>query len=104
MPICFMLVDHMHTRMHGVIMSHYLLPYACAYTMSFIDIHLAVVGTHAAHTSAKLAMEGEYTEARVNAFSRQRLLQRTRYSLALLPYPNCYTIASLSCTIQSLES
>jgi hypothetical protein len=44
-----------------------------------IDIHLAVVGSHAAHTSAKLAMEGEYTEARVNAFSKQRLLQRTRY-------------------------
>jgi hypothetical protein len=43
------------------------------------DIHLAVVGSHAAHTSAKLAMEGEYTEARVNAFSKQRLLQRTRY-------------------------
>ena len=45
-----------------------------------VDIHLAVVGTHAAHTSAKLAMEGEYTEARVNAFSNQRLLQRTRYN------------------------
>ena len=44
-----------------------------------VDIHLTVVGSHAAHTSAKLAMEGEYTEARVNAFSKQRLLQRTRY-------------------------
>ena len=46
-----------------------------------LDIHLAVVGTHAAHTSAKLAIEGEYTEARVNCFSKQRLLQRTRYNV-----------------------
>lgn len=49
------------------------------YDIVYVDIHLAVVGSHAAHTSAKLAMEGEYTEARVNAFSKQRLLQRTRY-------------------------
>jgi len=38
-----------------------------------------VVGTHVARNTAKLTMEGEYTEARVNAMSQQRLLQRTRY-------------------------
>ena len=54
-------------------------------TQPLADIHLAVVGTHAAHASARLAMEGEYTEARVNAFSKQRLLQRTRYNYVPSP-------------------
>lgn len=39
---------------------------------------MAVVGTHAAHTSAKLAMKGEFTHARLNALVSQRLMQRTR--------------------------
>ena len=42
------------------------------------DIHMGVVGTHVAHNTAKLTMDGEYTHARLNAMSSQRLLQRTR--------------------------
>ena len=42
------------------------------------DIDMAVVGTHVAHTTAKLAMEGEYTQARMNALVSQRLMQRQR--------------------------
>ena len=39
---------------------------------------MAVVGTHVAHRTANLAMQGEYTQARISALSNQRLLQRTR--------------------------
>ena len=46
----------------------------------FADIQMAVVGTHTAHTTAKLAMEGEFTHARMNALVSQRLMQRTRYN------------------------
>ncbi len=41
---------------------------------------MGVVGSHVARNTAKLTMGGEYTGARVNAFSKQRLLQRNRCS------------------------
>lgn len=44
------------------------------------DIDMAVVGTHVAHTTAKLAMEGEYTQARMNALVSQRLMQRQSHT------------------------
>ena len=42
------------------------------------DIKMAVLGSHAAHKTAALAMDGEYTSARANAIGMQRLLQRNR--------------------------
>jgi hypothetical protein len=42
------------------------------------DIDMSVVGTHVARTTASLAVEGEYSQARLSALSNQRLLQRTR--------------------------
>ena len=39
---------------------------------------MSVVGCHVAHTTATLAMGGEYSQARLNALSNQRLLQRVR--------------------------
>ena len=42
------------------------------------DMDLALVGAHVTHTTAQLAMEGEYSEARVKAMANQRLLQRNR--------------------------
>jgi len=38
--------------------------------------NLAVLGTNVAQKSAKLAMEGEYTDARMKAFSNKLLLKR----------------------------
>ncbi len=43
-----------------------------------VGIDMGVVGSHVARNTAKLTMEGEYTGARVNALSNQRLLQRNR--------------------------
>ena len=43
------------------------------------DIDISVVGTHVAHTTAQLAMEGEYSQARLGAISSQRLLQKARW-------------------------
>ena len=54
------------------------------------DIQMAVVGTHAAHTTAKLAIEGEFTHARMNALVSQRLMQRTRYD----GYPKWHILCS----------
>ena len=42
------------------------------------DIHMNVVGTHVAQRTAELAMEGEYTTARLAALTNQRLLARSR--------------------------
>ena len=43
------------------------------------DIDMSVVGAHVAHTTATLAMGGEYSQARLSALSSQRMLQRNRY-------------------------
>jgi hypothetical protein len=43
------------------------------------DIDMSVVGTHVARTTASLAVEGEYSQARLSALSNQRLLQRTSH-------------------------
>ena len=45
---------------------------------------MSVVGAHVAHTTATLAMGGEYSQARLSALSSQRMLQRTRYHVPLL--------------------
>ena len=47
--------------------------------MFFTGIDLAVLGKHIANTTAKLAMEGEFTQARVNAIVGQRLIEKHRY-------------------------
>ena len=40
---------------------------------------LAILGKHIANTTAKLTMEGEFTQARVNAIVGQRLIEKHRY-------------------------
>jgi hypothetical protein len=42
------------------------------------DMDMSVVGAHVAHTTATLAMGGEYSQARLGAISSQRLLQKAR--------------------------
>ena len=41
-----------------------------------IDANVAVLGAHAAQSAAKLAVEGLYGEARINALVTQRLVER----------------------------
>ena len=50
-----------------------------AYYMPFLHtgINVKVVGTHAAHTMAALALEGEYSQARISAFAVKKLLKRS---------------------------
>jgi hypothetical protein len=43
------------------------------------DIDMSVVGAHVAHTTATLAMGGEYSQARLSALSSQRMLQRNSH-------------------------
>jgi hypothetical protein len=40
---------------------------------------MSVVGAHVAHTTATLAMGGEYSQARLSALSSQRMLQRNSH-------------------------
>ena len=54
--------------------------YICSFSCA-TDIDMSVVGAHVAHTTATLAMGGEYSQARLSALSSQRMLQRTRYTL-----------------------
>ena len=61
--------------------------YTCTVSIVYIytaDIDMSVVGAHVAHTTATLAMGGEYSQARLSALSSQRMLQRTRYHVPLL--------------------
>jgi hypothetical protein len=61
--------------------------YTCTVIIVYIytaDIDMSVVGAHVAHTTATLAMGGEYSQARLSALSSQRMLQRTRYHVPLL--------------------
>ena len=41
-----------------------------------LDANVAVIGTHAAQSAAKLAVEGNYAEARINALVTQKLVER----------------------------
>ena len=45
----------------------------------FSGIDLAILGKHIASTTARLAMEGEFTQARVSAIVGQRLIEKNRY-------------------------
>ena len=40
------------------------------------EAKVAIIGQHVAQTSAKLAMKGEYSAARANAFSNKRLMKK----------------------------
>lgn len=52
--------------------------YTCIFCINMSDMDMSVVGAHAAHTTATLAMGGEYSMARLSALSSQRLLQKAR--------------------------
>ena len=43
-----------------------------------VEMDMSVVGAHVAHTTATLAMGGEYSQARLNALSSQRMLQKAK--------------------------
>jgi len=47
-------------------------------------INMPVVGVHAAQQSSKLALEGQYTPSRLNAFMYQRLVARTSYVVSFV--------------------
>ena len=47
------------------------------FTIFFTGVDVNVVGTHAAHTVAALAIDGEYSQARINAFAVKKLLKRS---------------------------
>jgi len=58
--------------------------YVCLYVylcvcLCVTAINVPVVGVHAAHQSSRLALEGEYTPSRLNAFMYQRLVARNVY-------------------------
>jgi len=48
------------------------------------DINMPVVGVHAAQQSSKLALEGQYTPSRLNAFMYQRLVARNSYVVTIV--------------------
>jgi len=47
-------------------------------------INMPVVGVHAAQQSSKMALEGEYTPSRLNAFMYQRLVARNTYVVTVV--------------------
>jgi len=48
------------------------------------DINMPVVGVHAAQQSSKMALEGQYTPSRLNAFMYQRLVARNSYVVTIV--------------------
>jgi len=49
-----------------------------------LDINVPVVTCHASKQSSKMAMEGDYTPARLNALMYQRLVARNTYVITTM--------------------
>ena len=46
------------------------------FTCLFVDANVGVIGAHAAQSAARLAVEGHYAQAKINALITQKLVQR----------------------------
>ena len=50
--------------------------YFTCHTVFYAGSNVQVLGVHVAKTTARMALEGEYTKARTKALVNQRLVQR----------------------------